>query len=73
MHQKLVPDPFLFLLNNLKQPCMQVILLTVRCFERGLFKSLEKASFIFFMGTQSFLIVKIMKNKSGLELVTSHS
>ena len=36
MHQKLVPDPFLILVNNPKQPCMQEILLKIRYFERGL-------------------------------------
>ena len=64
MQQKLVPDLFIISANNPKQS-------KVRYFERVLSKSLKKSNFIFFR-TQSFLIDKIIKNKRGLELITSH-
>ena len=34
VHQKLVPDPFLVLVNNPKQPLHAIILLKVRYLER---------------------------------------
>ena len=40
MHQKVVPDPFLMLVNNPKQPLTQEIILKIRYFERGLSKNL---------------------------------
>ena len=42
-------------------------------FGRGLSKSIKKYNFIFFFWTQSLLMDKVIKNKRGLELVTSHS
>ena len=45
MHQKLVPDPFLILINIQNSHCMQEILLEIRYFERGVSKSLKKALF----------------------------
>ena len=51
---------------------MQEILLKVRYFERGLSKILKKVNFFSFQ-TQPLLIDNIIKNKSGLELVTSRS
>ena len=51
---------------------MQEILLKVRYFERGLSKILKKVKFFSFQ-TQPLLIDNIIKNKSGLELVTSRS
>ena len=71
VQQKLVPDLFTILVNNQNSHCMHNIVLKVRYFEKGLSKGLKKGNFIFFFGTQSLLIVKIMKNKRGLELVTS--
>ena len=50
MHQKLVPDPFLILVNNPKQE----IVLEIRYFERGLSKSLKKVNFIFFSNPVPF-------------------
>ena len=47
MNQKLVPDPFLILVNNPKQSLMQEILLKIRYFERGLSKSLKKLTLFF--------------------------
>ena len=43
----LVPDLFIILLNNSKQPLHARCLLKVRYFERGLTKSLKKGNFIF--------------------------
>ena len=40
MHQKVVPDPFLMLVNNPKQPLTQEIISKIRYFERGLSKNL---------------------------------
>ena len=47
VHQKLVPDPSLILVNKPKQP---LILLKIRCFERELSKSLNKLT--------SFVVLK---------------
>ena len=51
---------------------MQEILLKIRHFERGLSKSFKKGNYFFFW-TQSLSMDKIIKNKRGLELVTSCS
>ena len=51
---------------------MQEILLKLRHFERGLSKTLKKVT-LFFLSMQSLLMNKDIKNKSGLELVTSCS
>ena len=51
---------------------MQEIVLKVKYFERGLSKSLKKGNFIFSFRTQSLSIEKIIQNKRGLELATSH-
>ena len=53
MHQKLLPDPFLILVNNPKQPCIQEIYLKIRYFERGLSKSLKKVYFFFLLNPVS--------------------
>ena len=58
MHQKLVPDLFLILLNNLKQPMH-----TGHSFK-------NKINFTFFQ-TQFLLMDKILKNKKDQELVNS--
>ena len=50
---------------------MQEILLKIRYFERELSKSLKKANFVF--SFEPSLFDKIIKNKRGLELVTSRS
>ena len=62
VQQKLVPDPFSILFNNKK----------VRYFEEGLSKSLKKVNFIF-LSNPVPLMDKVIKNKSGLELVPSRS
>ena len=51
---------------------MQEILLKIRYFERGWSKSLKKANFIFSF-EPSLLMAKLIKDKSCLELVTSHT
>ena len=48
---------------------MQEILLKIRYFERGL----SKSQLCFFFQTQSLLMYKVIKNKRGLELLTSLS
>ena len=70
VHQKLVPDPFLILVNNPnpKQPLHARN--SFRYFEIGLSNSLEKVNFYFFFGTQSLLMHKVIKTKRGPELVT---
>ena len=40
MHQKLVLDPFLILVNNLKQPLQTTNSFENKSYERGLLKSL---------------------------------
>ena len=52
--------------------CMQEILFKIRYFERELSKSLKKVNLIFFSNLVPPM-GKIIKNKSGLELVTSRS
>ena len=47
MHQKLIPDPFLILVNNQKSDCMQGIILQIRYFQRELSKSFKNVNFIF--------------------------
>ena len=52
---------------------MQEIILKIRYFKRKLSKSLKKVNFKCFLSRKSLLIGKIMKNKRGLEQVTSCS
>ena len=52
---------------------MQEILLKIRYFERGLSKSLKKLYNFISFWTQPLLMDKVIKNKRGMELVTSHS
>ena len=56
-----------------KSPKQQEILLKVRYLERGLSKTFKKVNLTFFFPTQSLSVDKIIKNKRGLELGTSHS
>ena len=67
-HQKLVPDPFLILVNNPTQSLQA----------RNSFENKEedyqkalKSELYFFFWTQSLLMDKVIKNKRDLELVTS--
>ena len=72
-HQKLVPDPFLILVNNPNQ-----LLYARNYFENKIFLNLDYQKAFekllnFSFWTQSLLLGKIIKNKMGLELVTSCS
>ena len=49
---------------------MQEILLKIRYFESGLLKSIKNVT-VFFLSNPVDLVDKIIKNKRGLELVTS--
>ena len=51
---------------------MQEILFKIRYYDRGVSKCLKKLTSFFFQ-TQSLLMDRVIKNKRGLELVTSHS
>ena len=53
MHQKLIPDPILILLNNPKQSLHARILLQIRYFERELSKSFKKDNIIFLSNRMS--------------------
>ena len=44
-----------------------------RIFGKGIIKNLLKSQLYFFFRTQSLLMDKVIKNKRGLELVTSRS
>ena len=71
VHQRLVPDPFLILLINPKQP------LHASNSFKNILKEPQKASkkltlFNFFQ-IQSLLMDKVIKNKRDVELVTSCS
>ena len=46
-YRKLVPDPFLILANNSKQPSHVRNSLKIRLFEKRLSKGLKKVNFIF--------------------------
>ena len=59
VHQKLVPDPFLILVNDPKQPLHAINYFKNKIFWKRIIKKP--------------LMDKIIKNKSGLELVTSRS
>ena len=65
MHQNLVPDPFLILINNPKHPLHARNSLRVRYFERGLSNSFKKVYFIFSFKPSPFKN-KIMKKTRGL-------
>ena len=68
MHQKLVPDPLLILVNNPKHSLHAINFFEKRYFERGFSKSL-KSELYFFFRTHSLLTYKVIRNKRGLELV----
>ena len=71
MHQKLVPDSFLILVNNPKQPLHVRNLLTY--FKRKLSKSLKKFTLFFLSNQVCFSGQGYEKQKRDLELVTSCS
>ena len=68
VHQKIVPDSFLVLVINLKEPLyVRIFFKKIRYFERRLSKNFIKVNLNF-----SFKSSKIMKNKRNLELMTCH-
>ena len=67
---KASPRPLLILVQKPKQP-LQAKYPVKTYFEYRLSKSLKKVNFFF--RAQSLSVDKVMKNKQGLELVTSHS
>ena len=68
MHQKLAPDPFSILLNNLKQPLHAINSFKNKVFWKRIIKNPYKVNFIFFFRTQSLSMDKVIKNKRGLEV-----
>ena len=72
MSQKLAPDPFLILLNNPKQPLDARKSLKEDVFKEAYQKVFKKLT-LFFLLNQSLLMDKVIKSKSGLDLVTSCS
>ena len=73
MHQKLVPDPFLILLNNPKQPLHARKSFKNKTFWKRIIKKPLKSQLFSFFWIQSLLMDKVIKNKRGLKLATSRS
>ena len=73
MHQKLVSDPFLILVNNPKQPLHARNSFKSKIFWKRIIKNPLNSQLYFFFWTQSLLMNKVIKNKSCLELVPSRS
>ena len=73
MHQKLVPDPSLMLVDNPKQPLHARNPSIKKIFLKGIYQKAFKKLTLFFLLNLAFLIDKIIKNKRSLELVTSCS
>ena len=71
LHQKLVPVPFLILVNNPKQPFHTRNYSKNTIFWNRLSKTLKKSNLFFFFRTQSLLMELIIKEKRGLKLVTA--
>ena len=72
MHQKLAPDPFLFLPNNSKQTLHAGKLFWKSEIWKMIIKKPLKSQLYIFFQIQCLLMSKVIKNKKGLELVTSH-
>ena len=72
MHQKLVPDPLLILVNNSKQPLYARNSFTSKILWK-IIKNPYKSQIYFFFWNQSPLMDRVIENKSGLELVPSRS
>ena len=63
--------PLFILVNNPKQPLYTIFFFKNKIFWKRIIKNLLKSWLYFLFQTQSLLIDKVMKNKRGLELVTS--
>ena len=68
MHQKLVPDPLLILVNNPKHSLHAINFFENKIFWKRFSKSL-KSELYFFFRTHSLLTYKVIRNTRGLELV----
>ena len=73
MHQKLVPDSFFILVNNPKQPLHARNSFKNKIFWNRIIKNPLKSSQYIFFQNQSLLMEEVIKNKRGLELMTSRS
>ena len=73
VHRKLAPDPFIISLNNPKQPLHARNSFLKKIIWKRIIKKTLKNLLYFFFRTQSFLMDRVIKNKRGLELVTTHS
>ena len=67
MHQKLVPDSFLILVNNPKKPLHARNSIKNEIILKRIMKKLSS----FFLLNKSLLMDKVIKNKRTLELVTT--
>ena len=72
IHQKLAWDPFLILVSNPKQLLHATNSFLNQIFWKRIIRKPLKNNFFFFR-TQSLLIDKVIKSKSGLEQVSSCS
>ena len=73
MHQKLVSDSFLILVNSPKQQVYARSFLENQILWKRVIKKILKKLTWFFLCTHSLLMDKIVKNKRGLELITTLS
>ena len=65
VHQTLVPEPLLILVNNPKQPLHARNYFKRKIFERGLSKTLKKVNFIFSSEPSSFRRTKLSKTNEA--------
>ena len=74
VHQKLVPNPFLILVNNTKQPLHARNSFKNKTYilKEDYQKAFKKLT-LFFFWIQSLFMDKVIKYKRGLELVTGWS
>ena len=70
---KLAPDPFIISLNDPKLPLHARNSFLNKIIWKRIIKKTLKSLLYFFFRTQSLLMDRVIKNKSGLELVTTHS
>ena len=73
VHRKLAPDPFIISLNNPKQPLHARNSFLKKIIWKRIIKKILKNLLDVFFRTQSLLMDRVIKNKRGLELVTTHS
>ena len=64
VHQKLVPDPLLILVNNPKQPLHARNSFKSKMFRNRIIKNPLKSQLYFFFLTQSLFMDKVIKNKT---------